>query len=67
MRSGAHGGLMCPLEKRVRRIWTGPQMTGRSWRAGEATAAMKSTQALIAPLERGGVSSEEVSLDDPRI
>ena len=28
-------------------------MPGRSWRAGKATAAMESPQALIAPLERG--------------
>ncbi len=28
-------------------------MPGRSWRAGEAIAAMESPQALIAPLERG--------------
>ena len=34
MRSGAHGGLMCPLEKGVRGIETGHQMPGRSWRAG---------------------------------
>jgi hypothetical protein len=53
MRSGAHGGLMYPLEKRVRRIWTGPQMPGRSWRAGKATAATESPQALIASLESG--------------
>ena len=28
-------------------------MPGRSWRAGKATAAMESPQALIAPLKRG--------------
>ena len=33
MRSGAHGGLMCPLKKGVRGIETGHQMPGRSWRA----------------------------------
>ena len=44
---------MYPLEKRVRRIWTGPQMPGRSWRAGKATAATESPQALIASLESG--------------
>ena len=33
MRSGAHGGLMCPLEKGVRGIEIGHQMPGRSWRA----------------------------------
>ena len=93
MRSGAHEGLMCPLEKGVREIETsgsgylrqqirggrkgcaerqglgqqphniakksdrsanrassdaGPELAGR-----EATAAMESPQALIAPLERG--------------
>ena len=42
MRSGAHGGLMCPLEKGVRGIETGHQMPGRSWRAGKAIAAMES-------------------------
>ena len=36
MRSGAHGGLMCPLEKGVRGIETSHQMPGRSWRAGQA-------------------------------
>ena len=35
MRSGAHGGLMCPLEKGVRGIETSHQMPGRSWRAGK--------------------------------
>ena len=49
---GAHGGLMCPLEKGVRRIETGHQMPGRSWRAGKP-AAMESPKALIAPLKRG--------------
>ena len=66
MRSGAHGGLMCPLEKGVRGIEAGHQMPGRSWLAGKATEAMESPQALIAPLKRG-VSSEEVRMDDPRI
>jgi len=42
MRSGAHEGLMCPLEKGVRGIETGHQMPGRSWRAGKAIAAMES-------------------------
>ena len=36
MRSGAHGGLMCPLEKGVRGIEIGHQMPGWSWRAGKA-------------------------------
>ena len=54
MRSGAHGGLMCPLEKGVRGIETGHQMPGRSWRAGKAIAAMESPKALIAPLEGRG-------------
>ena len=40
MRSGAHEGLMCPLEKGVRGIETGHQMPGRSWQAGKAFAAM---------------------------
>ena len=35
MRSGAHGGLMCPLEKGVRGIEIGHQMPGRNWRAGK--------------------------------
>ena len=35
MRSGAHGGLMCPLEKGVRGIEAGHQMPGRSRRAGK--------------------------------
>ena len=35
MRSGAHGGLMCPLEKGVRGIETSHQMPGRIWRAGQ--------------------------------
>ena len=43
---------MCPLEKGVRGIETGHQMPGRSWRAGKASAAMESPQALIAPLKR---------------
>ena len=34
--SGAHEGLMCPLEKGVRGIEIGHQMPGRSWRAGQA-------------------------------
>ena len=37
MRSSAHGGLMCPLEKGVRGIETGHQMPGRSWRAVKAS------------------------------
>ena len=37
MSSGAHGGLMCPLEKGVRGIETGHQMPGRSWRAVKAS------------------------------
>ena len=40
MRSGAHEGLICPLEKGVRGIEIGHQMPGRSWRAGKAFAAM---------------------------
>ena len=42
LRSGAHGGPMCPLEKGVGGIETDPQMPGRSWRAGKAIAAMES-------------------------
>ena len=41
MRSGAHGGLMCPLEKGVRGIEAGHQMPGRSWRAGKAQRRWK--------------------------
>ena len=37
LRFGAHGGLMCPLEKGVRGIETGHQMPGRSWRAVKAS------------------------------
>ena len=37
LRSGAHEGLMCPLEKGVRGIETGHQMPGRSWRAVKAS------------------------------
>ena len=35
MRSGAHEGLICPLEKGVRGIEIGHQMPGRSWQAGK--------------------------------
>ena len=41
MRSGAHVGLMCPLEKGVRGIEAGHQMPGRSWRAGKVTRRWK--------------------------
>ena len=41
MRSGAHEGLMCPLEKGVRGIEIGHQMPGRSWRAGKAQRRWK--------------------------
>ena len=41
MRSGAHEGLMCPLEKGVRGIEIGHQMPGRSWRAGKAPRLWK--------------------------
>ena len=40
------------------------QMPGRSWRAGKATAAMESPQALIAPLERGSGGFNKSSSDD---
>jgi len=52
MSSGAHGGLMCPLEKGVRGIETGHQMPAGAG-GSEGHAAMESPQALIAPLERG--------------
>ena len=42
MRSGAHEGLMCPLEKGVRGIETGHQMPGQSWRAVKASGDGKS-------------------------
>ncbi len=41
MRSGAHEGLMCPLEKGVRGIEIGHQMPGRSWRAGKPSRRWK--------------------------
>ena len=41
MRSGAHEGLMSPLEKGVRGIETGHQMPGRSWRAVTAMRRWK--------------------------
>ncbi len=52
MRSGAHGGLMCPLEKVVRGIETGQQMPGLSWRAGKASRDGKPV-GPDRPLEKG--------------
>ena len=51
--SGAHEGLMCPLEKGVRGIEIGHQMPGRSWRAGKASGDGKPV-GPDRPLERGG-------------
>ena len=52
LRSGAHGGLMCPLEKGVRGIETGHQMPGRSWRAMKASGDGKPV-GPDRPLEKG--------------
>ncbi len=49
---GAHGGLMCPLEKGVRGIETGHQMPGRSWRAGKPCGDGK-PEGPDRPLEKG--------------
>ena len=52
MRSGAHGGLICPLEKGVGGIETSHQMPGRSWRAGKPGGDGK-PGGLMCPLEKG--------------
>ena len=59
MRSGAHEGLMCPLEKGVRGIEIGHQMPGRSWRAGKASGDGKPA-GPDRPLEKGvgGIKQE---------
>ena len=57
--------LIYSLEKGIRGIETGHQMPGRSWRAGQARGDGKPA-GPDRPLKKG-VSSEEVSLDDPRI
>ena len=53
LRSGAHGGLTCPLEKGVSGDWDGSSDAGPKLAGREGPAAMESPQALIAPLERG--------------
>ena len=50
--SGAHEGLMCPLEKGDGGIEIGHQMPGRSWRAGKASGDGKPV-GLDRPLENG--------------
>ena len=65
MRSGAHGGLMCPLEKGVR----GLKQVIRC-RAGVGGQGKPSGDGKPAGPDRPfgkGISSEEVRLDDPRI
>ena len=61
MRSGAHGGLMCPLEKGVRGIEAGHQMPGRSRRAGKGRPCGDGKPAgPDRPLEKGvgGIKKE---------
>ena len=53
MRSGAHEGLMCPLEKGVSGDWYGSSDAGPELAGRESHAAMESPQALIAPLGKG--------------
>ena len=53
MRSGAHGGLICPLEKGVSGDWDVSSDAGPELASRENHAAMESPQALIAPLKRG--------------
>ena len=65
MRSGAHGGLMCPLEKGARGIEIGHQMPGRSWQQGRPRGDGKPA-GPDRPLGKG-MSSKEVSQDNPRI
>ena len=63
--SGAHEGLMCPLEKGVRGIEIGHQMPGRSWRAGKASGDGKPV-GPDRPLERGGAGEFNKSSSDDR-
>ena len=53
MRSGAHEGLMCPIEKGVSGDWDGSSDAGPELAGREGHAAMESPQTLIAPLKRG--------------
>ena len=66
MRSGAHEGLMCPLEKGVSGDWYGSSDAGPELAGREGHAAMESPQALIAPLERGMGGLNKASSDAGR-
>ena len=59
---GAHGGLMCPLEKGARGIETGHQMPGRSWRAGKPCSDGK-PEGPDRPLEKGVGGINKASSD----
>ena len=51
MRSGAHGGLICPLEKGVRGIETSHQMPAEEQRSGGMRSGAHG--GLMCPLEKG--------------
>ena len=63
MRSGAHEGLTCPLEKGVRGIETGHQMPGRSRRAEQPCGDGKPV-GPDRPLENGISGINKSSSDD---